>query len=763
MGKQKPNEIHASIFHGFTTFLEKNYSDVPFTELTKKDISFFWKKKSQEKKAEDSMRIFLREKIVFLDYVYMIMNFPEIKVNEINVKDMIQERLQTNKAEDVIKLMRTAFNSWNGFVTQVDSTKEPNFELRLFNYGNIIRITQLNKDYENKLVTIRAIPIIRSRESILYPVRKEWKCQDCDYIYTQFINEGDVEPRKLKRKCRNVIKHPSDSTKDFQCGGRTWIDMGVSEYKEIYTFTVESVPEDTPNKMSPPVKLVEFTDNLVKEFFVTNINLHSSYEWTGYVRIKNIGKRKENKVIILEVMSYQELQKEDKSVIVSSEEREEIKKFLMAEDSLDKASKIFGTRAVGFYNEKKAFILMRLLQERFNKIKSGKPRDWLMHMLICGDYGRGKSELAEVFLDICQNPYYVTASSTTGVGLSGSIIKNEVSGEYGVQAGVYSRASGDILILEEFDKKQNPEDLGVLNEGMSKFQFTIAKADKYRKFKAHTVVVVIANPVKKNFDLSQPLLDQINIAGDLMSRFSFISAVHRPDEIEHEIKINKMLIQTMGEEQKIKDKMASDFLKKCIKVASDTKVDMNEDMLTEKINKFTKQISVLVKENITEEDKSFWDSLTPRHRKTLIIVTKAVAMWHCHPQVTEEDFNEAQQLVYSFWSQFIKNPIFMNLREIESGQTMRQVKEQIRQAQATTEWDTKKEEESDSLTGRYKLLLMYIRKEQEQNKEGVEFSDLEKFADEELKVNSIDFEMMVSKLKNTGQIFEPRNGYIRTL
>ena len=759
----KEVDIYGQIFHGFQTFLDKTYSDIALSEITKKDLSFFWKKKSQDKDVKDSIRVFLDEKIVFLDYVFMMMYFPDIVIEEVNVKERIQKMLETDKAEEVLKIMTTAFNEWKFFSTQLSLETEPNFELRLFNYGNIIRITQLNKDYENKLVTIRGIPIIRSRESILYPVRKEWLCMECKDIYTQFINEGDPEPKKLKRKCRNVIKHPQDQSKDFQCGGKSWKDMGVKEYKEIYTFTVESITEDTLNRMSPSLKLIEFSNNLVKEFFVTNINMHSSYEWTGYVRIKSVGKKTEQKIILLEVMSFQELQKEDKSVIISETERDELKKFLVADDSLDKASKIFGTRAVGFYNEKKAFILMKVLQERFNKVKAEKPRDWLLHMLICGDFGVGKSELAEVFMDICTNPYYLTASSTTGVGLGGATVKNEMTGEYGIQAGIYTRASGDIIILEEFDKKQNPEDLGILNEGMSKFQFTIAKADKYRKFKANTIVIVIANPIKKNFDLNQPLLEQINIAGDLLSRFSFISAVTKPDDIELEFQINRMMIQTMSEEQAMKDKMGADFIKKCIKVASDTNVKINESMLTEKINEFTKQISIITKQNITEEDKSFWDSLTPRHRKTLIIVTKAVAMWHCHPQALEEDFDEAQKLIYSYWGQFIKNPIFMNLREIQSGQTMKQVEEQIRIAQSTTEWEYKKEKLAESNTGKYKLFMMYLKKIQEDSEEGVEMTILSEFARTELKLNSVEFDLMVSKLKTNGDIFEPKNGCLRML
>ena len=93
----------------------------------------------------------------------------------------------------------------------------------------------------------------------------------------------------------------------------------------------------------------------------------------------------------------------------------------------------------------------------------------------------------------------------------------------------------------------------------------------------------------------------------------------------------------------------------------------------------------------------------------------------------------------------------MNLKEIQSGQTMKSYEEQIQTIQATDKWEKKKEILSGTKTGRKQFFLMYLLKQQETNNDGLEYHVLEKFAKDNLQMESVEFEMFVSRLKTIGE------------
>lgn len=705
------------------------------------------------------LKIDTKNRMVFVDYQHMLQNMPMQRINNRLMIDYVTDWVYSNDFENGMKLLAYAFNNWSLIKIRYEEVDRRPFEVRLANFKNHKRLGEINHTLKGFLISFRANILAKKREVLNFTTAKKWECSSCGSQFIQTLTGRQKEPKSYKEPCRVQIGETNG--KPFRCGGKTYLDLGAVKVQPVQVLRVEAMQEESASLSDVPSIQLEITDNLTYEDYQNELIENHQYEFVGIVKFREIVKMETSfNLTIVDIQSFTELKKEEK-IFITDEDRVKIKEFLARPDSLDIAADMLGTRVIGFHNEKKAALLMKLLQLKFNKSKDVKPRDFLMHMLLVGDYGRGKSELAEVIQDICENPVYLTASSTSGVGLSGATIRDETTGEFMIQAGAYAIASGEFLIIEEWDKKKNSDDMGILNEGLSKFKFTINKANKYRSFKAETVVIMVANPIKKNFDTSLSILPQINISGDLLSRFSFISVIIKPSDIETQLKINKMMVATMDKSIKEKDKLNAIELKKYLRIASDNNVEMRDSVVDEEVDKFT-----ILAENLSKKsegtDSDFWKQITPRTIKAMILTTKGVALWHGHEKPTKEDCKEAFTLYFSFLKCFLENPNLLNLMEISSGKTIQDIGLEIDEKIRTENWGTKKDTMQEKRKGKKEMLLNRVRDQEAFTPNGLaNVVELQKWAEIEMQMSEIAFDEFYNKLKQEGDLFEPIAGFVK--
>jgi DNA replicative helicase MCM subunit Mcm2 (Cdc46/Mcm family) len=748
-----------AIHYGFEQYLKNNFENMPISE----DPLFDTSTVAPKKDIWNYLQIFEKERVALLDFQHMVTHLPNIVIDNQPIMDIFYQFFLSENVEEAIKLLNIAFNDWD-FITGTYDVKIKPFEVRLFNFLEHKRLTEITYKLKNKMISITGTIVSSGREVLNFPLEKKWECAECGTIHVQEIKNYDKEPKEYKISCSALITDPNGKTPPFYCKNKFFIDRGVTKIQPVMIYKIESLQEETESQHEPAVMQIHLTDNLICEKFLNEMQENQSYDITCIPKLREIKKPDFTfYLLFLEVQSFKKIIMEDKVISVTEEEKLQIREMLAKPHSLEENAKMFGNRVVGFLKEKKAVLLMKLLQLKFNNSPNAKPRDYLLHMLLVGDYGRGKSEVVETFEDICDRPIYLTASSTTGVGLSGAVVKDDITGDYMIQQGAYSRASNDFLILEEFDKKQNRADLGILNEGMTKYQFTIAKANKYRKFKANTVVIMVANPIKKNFDLSESLLPQVNISGDLLSRFSFISAIIKPQDVEEEYRINEIMIKTMSEKLRDEDKKNAIFLKKCLKVACETNVNMDEGLVLQQLNNFT-TLTYQISKKTETGDEQFWKTITPRHRKTLIIIIKAITMWHCHNFPTEEDIKEARELFFSFLRPFLEHPDLLNLAEIESGQTMKEIKDEIEIKMETMAWEVKKDDMLTTKKGKRELILDKITETcQISLNQLCDVTELQVWCESNLQINVMEFDKILGELIMMSALFEPKKGFVKAI
>ena len=97
------------------------------------------------------------------------------------------------------------------------------------------------------------------------------------------------------------------------------------------------------------------------------------------------------------------------------------------------------------------------------------------HILVVGDPGLGKSQLLKAACDAAPRGVYVCGSSTTATGLTVTMVRDPVSGDFGLEAGALVLGNDGVCCIDEFDKMTKNEHDALL-EGMEQQAVSIAKA-----------------------------------------------------------------------------------------------------------------------------------------------------------------------------------------------------------------------------------------------------------------------------------------------
>lgn len=164
-----------------------------------------------------------------------------------------------------------------------------------------------------------------------------------------------------------------------------------------------------------------------------------------------------------------------------------------------------------------------------------------IHILIIGDPSLGKTKLLDC---VCEStPKYVrTGNVASEAGLTASVTKDELTGDFSVQAGAIILADGGIVLMDEFGQLPSEVQEG-LNEPMESCTVTISKASITQTLSARTSFLCACNPKNSRFDPYKEIEPQINIPGSTLSRFDLIYALKDKVDSERDYNLMKAILQ----------------------------------------------------------------------------------------------------------------------------------------------------------------------------------------------------------------------------
>ncbi len=145
---------------------------------------------------------------------------------------------------------------------------------------------------------------------------------------------------------------------------------------------------------------------------------------------------------------------------------------------------------------------------------------------------------------------YVVGKSTSGAGITASVVKDEFMRGWALEAGAMVLSNKGLVCIDEIDK-MNPEDRSAMHESLEQQTVTIAKANIQATLKAETSVLAAANPKLGRFEPFQVIAQQIDMPPTLLNRFDVIFTLRDlPDRGKDEAIANHVLMEHKREGKK---------------------------------------------------------------------------------------------------------------------------------------------------------------------------------------------------------------------
>ena len=123
--------------------------------------------------------------------------------------------------------------------------------------------------------------------------------------------------------------------------------------------------------------------------------------------------------------------------------------------------------------------------------------------------------------NIAPRGLYTSGKSASGAGLTASAVKDEISGDWTLDAGAMVLGDMGTVCIDEFDKMR-ASDRSAIHEALEQQTISFAKAGIVATLNSRCSVIAAANPLEGKFNPRKALSEQIGLSAPILSRFDLI-------------------------------------------------------------------------------------------------------------------------------------------------------------------------------------------------------------------------------------------------
>lgn len=644
-------------------------------------------------------------------HIFLVLDFAELV------------RFNTELSEEMLEDPENILKAGELAIKEFDLPKKiTKFSLRFKNLPDSqkIQINEIRSRHLKKFVWVEGI--VRQKSDVRpHVAASKFECPSCGNLLTVLqLDNKYKEPSRCGCGRKGKFKEVSKELVDGQglVLEEAAEELDGAQPKRINVFLKDDLVSPISERRSSPGSRVLIC-GWVTEVPVT---LRSGGQSTKFE-------------LIVEANFVQPAEKDQQDINISEKELEQIKEIGKDPNVLQRLTKSLAPSIYGHDKIKEALILQ--LAGGCRKVRpDGVVTRGDMHMLLIGDPGSGKSQLLKRLSKIAPKARFTSGKGATGAGLTASVVKDEFLGGWSLEAGTLVLANQGFAIIDEMDK-MGKEDTSALHEALEQQTISIAKANIQATLRCETTVLAAANPKFGRFDPYDLIASQIDLPPTLINRFDLIFPVKDLPSREKDEKTAEFILGLHKDPEKAISEISTDLLKKYF---AHIRAKMNPKMSDEAIDEIKSYYISMRNSGTADEGGIKSIPITARQLEALVRLSEAMAKVRLSKTVDKSDAQKAIELVDYCLNQIAKDEktgkididrISSNITASQRG-TISIVKEIIHAL----------EEQTNSKMIPIEMVIEAAK---------------EKSISPEIINETID------KLRRSGDVFEPRKGFVQRL
>ncbi|CAC9502548.1 putative minichromosome maintenance (MCM) complex subunit [Leishmania infantum JPCM5] len=380
-------------------------------------------------------------------------------------------------------------------------------------------IRDFRQVHMNVLVRVEGVVI---RRSPVYPQMDavKYDCARCSYIIGPIYQRGDKEQR--------VSMCPSCHSK-----GPFRVNMRLTEYRNHQTIVLQEPPGKVPPGRLPRSLEVVLTNDLIdrakpgEEVDVTGIyrnnfdpllNSRQGFPvFTTVLHANNVIRRTTE-------LGMFRLPDDERQRIIELSKSPNIRKKLL--QSI--APSIHGRDDIklGLLLAMMGAVPKDIGGDQSHRIRGD------INVLMVGDPGCAKSQFLKFVEKTADRTVFTTGRGSTAVGLTASVHKDSVNGDFVLEGGALVIADRGCCLIDEFDKMSD-QDRTSIHEAMEQQTISVARGGIVTTLSARCCIIAAANPMGGRYDPSTSFDANVNLTTPILSRFDLLFVVR--DEVNVEL------------------------------------------------------------------------------------------------------------------------------------------------------------------------------------------------------------------------------------
>ncbi|QQG39203.1 MAG: minichromosome maintenance protein MCM [Candidatus Woesearchaeota archaeon] len=523
--------------------------------------------------------------------------------------------------------------------------------------GDALRSIELSLDsfdlQEAGIIKIRFRNLTDSQKILIKDIRASSlsKLVAIDGIVRQ---ASEVRPQVVSAKfecpsCGNTITIPQLESKfkeptKCSCGRQGRFHLVHKVLVDSQRLVIEEIPEYLEGGEQPKRLAVYAKEDLVDPKMEKRATPGSKIRVVGVIQeipiVAHGGGQLVRFDIVVEANHIEPLEETFFDLELSKKDVEEINNLAKDPKIYEKFAQSIAPSIYGHEKVKEAIVLQ--LMGGVKKLKDdGTTIRGDMHVLLVGDPGAAKSTMLNFVSKAAPKARFVSGKSVTGAGLTSTVVRDEFIRGWALEAGALVLANGGICCIDELDK-MTPEDRAAMHEALEQQRISVAKANIQATLRAETTVLAAANPKLGRFDPYDPIAKQIDLPPTLLNRFDLIFAIRDIPNKKMDEKIATHVLNLQKNPEKARSAIPVDVLRKYIAyVKQKIKPKLTEDAIKE-----IKEFYV----NLRNSEQQGEEGLRPipisaRQLEALVRLAEGSARIRLSEEVTKEDARRAIDLL----------------------------------------------------------------------------------------------------------------------